>query len=131
MKLIRKLDNNLFTALVVFLTSLVCFGATSFMLISSYIHIPLGFLLSGGIITVLYIASYLLVRLDEKRGSSIFSIISIIMRLVVLLVSLTIVMLMYYRWNIKLFNVFVFVGIYTFGTVVYMLATMLRKNGKE
>ena len=131
MKLIKKLDNNLFTALVVLLISLVCFGATSFLLTGSYIDIPLGFLLSGGIITVLYIASYLLVRLDIKRGSSVFSIISIIMRLVVLLVSLTLVMLMYYRWNIKLFNVFVFVGVYTLGIIIFMLATMFRKNGKE
>ena len=131
MKLFQKLDNNLFTAIAILLSSLVAFGITSFLLTGDYCDIPFGFLFAGGIISLLHIASSFLVKIDIKRGSSVFSILSVVMRLVVLITALLIDTLMYYRWNIKLFNVFVFVGVYTYSVIIFMLVTILRKNRKE
>ena len=131
MKFLSKLDNQLLTAVIVLIVSLLGFAATGFLIPSSYQHIPFGFLLSGGIISVIYVISSILERVDVKRGSTTFSIIAIIMRLVVLLTSLALVGLMYYKWNIKLFNIFVFVGMYTAGVGVHMLVTVFRKPRKE
>ncbi len=131
MKLLQKLDNNLFTAIAILLSSLVAFGITSFLLAGDYRDIPFGFLFAGGIISLLHITSSFLVKIDIKRGSSVFSILSVVMRLVALITALLIDTLMYYRWNIKLFNVFVFIGVYTFSVIIFMIVTILRKNRKE
>lgn len=131
MNFLKKLDNSLLTAVIVLTTSIIGFAASSFLITSSNKDIPFGFLLSGGTIALLHVVSSLLVRIDVKRGSSIFSIISIAMRLVVLLTSMIIIMLMSYRWNLKLFNIFVFIGVYTFSVIIYMLTFIFRKNRKE
>ena len=130
MKLLKKLDNELLTAVVVFITSVLGFAITSF-LIPTHIDIPLGFILSGGIIALIYALSSLLRKIDERKGTYIFSIITVSLRLVVTLTALLLLILMYYKWNIKLFNVFVFVGIYTFGIIAYMITFIISKNRKE
>ena len=129
MKLLRKLDNELLTAILVLLISLVGFAITSF-LIPTQLDIPLGFVLSGGIIAIIYLLSFLFKRIDEKRGSTIFSMISIGLRLILTLTALLLLVLMYYRWNIKLFNVFVFVGVYTGGIIIYMITYIVNKKGE-
>ena len=130
MKLLKKLDNEILTAIIVFLCAVIGFTATSF-LIPTYIDIPLGFVLSGGIIAFIYVLSSLFKKIDERRGSTTFSIISISLRMVLTITSLLLLALMYYRWNIKLFNVFVFVGVYTLGIIVYMITYITNKNRKE
>lgn len=130
MKLLKKLDNEILTAIIVFLCAVIGFATTSF-LIPTYIDIPLGFVLSGGIIAFIYVLSSLFKKIDERRGSTTFSIISISLRMVLTITSLLLLALMYYRWNIKLFNVFVFVGVYTLGIIVYMITYITNKNRKE
>ena len=131
MKFLSKLDNHLLTALIVLLASLLGFAVTGYLIPSCYAHIPYGFLLSGGIIGVTYVITSVFEHIDIKRGSSVFSILAMIIRLVVLLTSLALVALMYYKWNMKLFNIFVFVGMYTLGVGVHMLVTIFRKPRKE
>lgn len=131
MKLIQKLDNNLLTGIIVLLVSLLGFAITGYLLTGVHKDIPLGFVFAGGVISLLHVISSILLRIDEKRGSSVFSIISIMMRLMVLLAVLIVVVLMSYRWNLVLFNIFVFVGVYTLSVIVYMLMFVLRKNRKE
>ena len=130
MKLLQKLDNELLTAILVFLASLLGFAVTSF-LIPTHIDIPLGFILSGGIIAFIYVLSSIFRRIDERRGTTTFSIIGISLRLVLTISALLLIVLMYYRWNIKLFNVFVFVGVYSLGIIIYMITYIKNKNRKE
>ena len=130
MKLLKKLDNELLTALLVFITAILGFAVTSF-LISTHVDIPLGFVLSGGIIAFIYVLSSILKSIDERRGSSVFSIIAIILRSVLTLTSLLLLALMYYKWDIKLFNIFVFVGMYSFGIIIYMIIYIVSKKGVE
>ena len=119
MNFIKKLDRNLITAMVTSVIALVGFACSSFLISTDLKDIPLGFLLSGGVIALVYVLSYLLVRIDIKRGSTVFSIISLGVRLVVILTTLLLLAFMYYRWDIKLFNIFVFVGVYTASIITF------------
>ena len=130
MKFLKKLDSLLLTSLIVVVVTLIGFVSTSFLLASKYIDIPLGFLLSGGVIASIYALSHYLVSVDKRRGSATFSIIAITLRLVIVMIVLVFMFLLYYKWNIKLFNVFVFIGTYTFAVIVFGLINVFNK-GKE
>ena len=131
MKLIKKLGNNLFTALIVLSIALIGFASSAFLISSDLMHIPFGFLLSGGVIAFIHVISHFLVRLDERRGSAALTIVAIIIRFVVLVTTLILLGLMYYRWEIKYFNIFVFVGMYTVGIIALCVAYIVNKEGKE
>ena len=131
MKLIKKLGNNLFTALVVLVVAVIGFASSAFLISSNLMHIPFGFLLSGGIIAFIHVISHFLVKLDEKRGSAALTILAIIIRFVVLVTTIILLGLMYYRWEIKYFNIFVFVGMYTVGIIALCVAYIVNKEGKE
>ena len=131
MKLLGKLDNNLLTGIITLTLSLVIFACTSFLVLTPYKDIPFGFLLSGGIVSIVYVASSFLTRLDEGKQSSVGSLISIIVRFVIFVASVILLAFMYYRWDIKLFNIFTFIGVYTFSTLTFVLLFVIRKNRKE
>ena len=127
MTFLKKLDNDLLTTFVVLGVSLIGFCSTAFLISSSYIDIPLGFLLSGGILAFIHVLSFFLKRLDVKKETTVFTITAISLRLVLLIVSLMLITFMYYRWGIQLFNVFVFVGMYTASIIIYMLTYIFIK----
>ena len=93
--------------------------------------IPFGFLLAGGFIAVVHVISYLFSVIDRKRATATFTIIAMALRLVLLLLALIFIALLNYEWNIKLFNMFVFVGMYTLGIIVLALTFIFDKDGKE
>jgi len=130
MKFLKKLDSQLLTSLIVGIASIIGFASTSFLLNSTDKDISLGFLLSGGVIASIYALSHYLLVLDKRRGTATFSIVAITLRLVLVMVALVLMFLLYYKWNIKLFNVFVFIGVYTFAVMVFGLINILNK-GKE
>ncbi len=130
MKLLRKLDSHLLTALIVFMTGVVGFAVTSFLLNTKYLDIPLGFILFSGIVALIYVLSHLLLAIDRRRGTATFSIIAITLRLVVMAVVLLMFFLLYYRWNVKLFNIFVLIGMYSVGVITFLLINLFNE-GKE
>ena len=131
MKFLRKLDNNLLTAIIVGVATLIAFAVTSFLISTSLQDIPFGILLSGGILATTYVISSFLVKLDEGKDTWIGNLASIVLKFVASVTSLLIFGLMYYRWNIKLFNIFTFVGVYTLGTIVFILLFVIKKDRKE
>ena len=131
MSFLKKLDHNLWTALIVTLVAILGFLSSCFLISSNYQDIPFGFLLSGGIIALIYVGCYFFNLIDKRKGTTIFTIISMSFRLVVLLVSLILIFFMYYRWNIKLFNVFVFIGVYSLSIILLCISFVFRKIGKE
>lgn len=131
MKFLKKLEHNLFAAIAVIAVSLIGFLASCFLISGDYQDIPFGFLLSGGIVSTTYLLSYFLIKIDTRRGSTIFSMIAMAVRFVILIASMLLIVLMYYRWGIKLFNVFVFVGVYTLGIIVLCISYLVNKDGKE
>ena len=128
MSKLLKLEVNLLTSIIVFVVSLIGFAATSFLLTGENIHIPLGFLYSGGVISLIYLLTHFFVKIDEKRESSIFSIISISVRLVFVIVAALMAALMFYRWELKLFNIFVLVGVYTFGVLTFIILHIIKRK---
>lgn len=128
MKLLRKLGHNLVTAFAILIISIIGFACSAFLIPTELKSIPYGFLLAGGILALIHIISHLLTVIDVRRGSSIFTIISMIVRLTLTLASLLLICFMYYRWNIKLFNVFVFVGVYTAGIIILCLSFIFLKE---
>ena len=131
MKFLRKLDNNLLAALIVYFVSILGFACSSFLISTSLIDIPLGFLFSGGVIGSLYLLTFFFGKLDERTGRNIFGIISIGVRLFVIIGVMILIAFMYYRWEIKIFNLFVFIGIYSLGVISFVLLHLLNKEGKE
>ena len=130
MKSLKKLDRNLLTAIIVVGISLVGFVSSCFLISSELQDIPFGFLFAGGVIAAVHVISFAFNKIDERRASATFTIIAMALRLVIMLAMLIIIALMNYRWNIKLFNIFVFVGVYLVGIVVLCLTFIFDKSAK-
>ena len=128
MNFFKNLAPSLLTAIIVLAVSLVGFASTSFLLTTQYLDVPLGMVFSGGIIAFLYASSYFMIRKDEKDQTHIWSIVSVATRLAVELGVLLVMVLMYYKWNIKLFNVFTFVGVYTVGVIVFSITSARKRK---
>ena len=133
MNKIRKLENNLLAAIAVYAISVLGFAVSSFLLFINKNHqdVPLGFLFAGAVIGTLYLVSHFLILEDEKKESSARSITSVGMRLFIIIGVLILLAFMNYRWNIHLFNIFVFIAVYTFGTIIFVLSFILFKERKE
>ena len=130
MSLIKKLGTNLFTALCVLTISTIVFAATSFLINTDYQDIPFGFLLSGALVALSYFVTHILLRIDEKHKNNISALIAVIAKFIIDVTSLLMLGFMYYRWDIKLFNIFTYVGVFTFGTIIYALSHVISKKGE-
>lgn len=128
---LRKLERNLLTSIIVAIVSILGFIASSFLIYSESKDIPLGFLLSGGVIGGLYLITHLLTSKDDEKSSNVRSIISIIIRFVVLVATVILLGFAYYVWDFKYFNVFVFFGVYTFGVIFFVTSHIFLKERKE
>ena len=128
MNKLRKLDRNLLTSFIVYGVSLLGFIASSFLLLGTYKDIPLGFLFSGVIIGSLYLLSFFFNKLDLRSGGMKWGIIFITIRLVLVIGVIILLAFMNYRWEVKIFNLFVFVGIYTVGVLSFVLLNLFNKN---
>ena len=128
---LRKLERNLLTSIIVAIVSILGFIASSFLIYSESKDIPLGFLLSGGVIGGLYLVAHLLTSKDDEKSSNVRSIISIIIRFVVLVATVILLGFAYYVWDFKYFNVFVFFGVYTFGVIFFATSHIFLKERKE
>ena len=131
MNFLKKLDHNLMTAIVLAGVGLLGFLASCFLISTELQDIPFGFLLAGGFIGVVHVISYLFTLADKRRGTATFTIIAMALRLALLLLALILIALMNYVWGIKLFNFFVFVGMYTLGIIVLALTFIFDKDGKD
>ena len=131
MNILRKLERNLLTSIIVAIVSILGFIASSFLIYSESKDIPLGFLLSGGVIGGLYLIAHLLTSKDDEKSSNVRSIISIIIRFVVLVATVILLGFAYYVWDFKYFNVFGFFGIDTFGVIFFVTSHIFLKERKE
>ena len=128
MKLFRSLNNSLKTGIITMLVALVGFLGTLFLLFNGHKDIPLGIALGGVVIGGLNILSGLLEKKDEAKASSIRTFIAIGLRLAVIVVMMIIIALMYYRWDLPLFNIFAFVGVYTVSVIVLVVLFLKERR---
>ena len=128
MKLFRSLNNSLKTGILTMLVALVGFLGTLFLLFNDYKDIPLGIALGGVVIGGLNILTGLLEKKDEAKSSNIRTLVMIGLRLVVMVAVMIVIALMYYRWDLPLFNIFAFVGVYTVSIIILVVIFLLERR---
>ena len=128
MRFFLSKNNSIKTAIITYLITLVGFCSTIFLFFIGMMDVPLGILLGGGVFGSLALISGLVEKKDEERDAPIYSIILIGLRFLLLVALTIIIALMYYRWNLKIFNVFAFVGAYLTSTVAMIIVYLVFKK---
>lgn len=65
---------------------------------------------------------------DSEKGTPYWTISFITIKLTVLVAVSLIIGFMYYRWNMKYFNIFSFVGMYTVATINMVVVYIIDKK---
>ena len=128
MKAIFQIERNLRVALFVALLTLVAIISSIYCFFINFMEVPLGFALGGVVVSSLYLLGHFLYQIDVKNGEVKYSILMVGIRNIILISSIIIFALMYYRWGIKLFNIFAYIGIYTGGVIIYVVDHLVVKN---
>ena len=128
MRFFQEANNSIKTAIITYAFTLVGFISTIFLFFIEMMDIPLGILLGGGVFGSLALVSGLVEKKDEERTTPIYSIILIALRFLLLVALTIIIALMYYRWNLKIFNVFAFVGSYLASTIAMIVVYLIFKK---
>ena len=128
MKLFKNLSNSYKIAILTFLAGLFGFLITCFLIVENrLIGIPYGFLFSGTVIALLNLLTGLFERVDDKNELATYTLISIIARFMVIVGIMVLLALMNYRWGVKIFNLFVFVGMYTL-SMIFTIITFMKER---
>ena len=128
MKLFKNLSNSYKIAILTFLAGLFGFLITCFLIVENrLIGIPYGFLFSGTVIALLNSLTGLFERVDDKNELATYTLISIIARFMVIVGIMVLLALMNYRWGVKIFNLFVFVGMYTL-SMIFTIITFMKER---
>lgn len=128
MKLFKNLSNSYKIAILTFFAGLFGFLITCFLIVENrLIGIPYGFLFSGTVIALLNFVTGLFEKLDTKKESATLTLLSIIIRFVFTVAVMVILALMNYRWGIKIFNLFIFVGMYTL-SMIFTIVTFMKER---
>ena len=128
MKLFKNLSNSYKIAILTFLAGLFGFLITCFLIVENrLIGIPYGFLFSGIVIALLNLLTGLFEHVDDKNELATYTLISIIARFMVIVGIMVLLALMNYRWGVKIFNLFVFVGMYTL-SMIFTIITFMKER---
>ena len=127
-KLLDKYPHSLVTACLTFAVTILATLITLFCFFNGHKDIPLGFILGGVVSTILCLLSALAEKQDDKKEGTTFSIIVIILRMVLLVAVTLIIAFMYYRWNLPIFNIFSFVGMYTGSIIIMVIVHLISKK---
>lgn len=125
--IVKKADIHIKAALLIAFVSLVGFVATLYCFFTSYMELPLGILLAGAIMFLLHFVTHELVVLDVRRGSAKFTITAIIIHNVIAVASLVLLGMLYYYWQIRLFNIFAYVAVYTIDIIIFAVLHIKEK----
>ena len=115
--------------LFTFVVTLIGFLATSFLIfMNSLIEVPLGIALGGTFFGSLSLISGLMEEKDDKEKTNKFSIIIIILRFLLSIALIVGVALLYYLADIKVFNLFAVVAMYTVNVIITIVIYLINKN---
>ena len=132
MKFLSKIERNLRVALLVGVITVVAIIASSYCFVTKFYEIPLGFALGGAVVSALYLVGHFLYQIDVKNGEVKYSILMIGIRNFILIGSIIVLGLMYYRWDIKYFNLFAYMASIQVESSSLLLTTLFIKiNRKE
>ena len=127
MKLFKSLNNFIKTAIVTYIVTLLALFATTFLFLQGMMDIPLGILLGGFACGSINLASGLLEKKDDEERNAKYSIIFIIIRFVLFLGLTVLIALMYYLWDLKIFNLFAFIGAYSVSIIILIIIHLIYK----
>ena len=127
MNYFKRANNSIKTAFLTYALTLVGLLATIFLFFYERMDIPLGILLGGVFCGTLSLVTGLLENLDEREATAKYTIIMIVSRFILLIAITVILSLMYYQWNVKIFNVFSFVGTYLVSTIILVVTYLIYK----
>lgn len=127
MNYFKKANNSIKTALATYAITLLALLATIFLFFQGMMDIPLGILLGGFVCGSINLASGLLEKKDDEEKSTKYSIVFIIIRFVLFLGLTVLIALMYYLWDLKIFNLFAFIGAYTVSIIILIIIHLIYK----
>ena len=127
----RKLSIPFRTSIIVTLVMVVGFCASCWLIPTGYRGIPFGFLIAGGVNAALYALSGFFLIIDDKKHSSTFSIIAVIVRNVILVGTMIAMAFIDKIFGFQFYNLYVFVGVYTAGIIAYIIFNLVESKKEK
>lgn len=124
----KNLGKNMKVALLVYLISLLGFLASIFAFFFGRMDVPLGILLGGVVIGSLHLLSDKAENKDANLGGIKYTLIMLIVRLSLIVAVSVIIALMYFRWDLKIFNIIAFIGVYTVSVIFTVTINLIDKR---
>ena len=128
MKKIKALNVHLKISIVTLILTGIVVAICSFCFVNGHESIPLGFLLGGGVGAFVYFLQYLADLLDRNNEAMTFAIITLIVRFLLFAAILIVVIFLYYKQGMKIFNVFAYVGGFLLSVVVHAVTLLVTKE---
>ena len=128
MKLFTSLNASLKIAILTYIFAIFGFLVTLFLLFNGHQDIPLGVIFAGGVIGTVNLFAGLAEHYYQNKEGAIISIILIGIRTFVILGVMILIALMYYRWNMPLFNIFAYVAIYTISIILTVIVNLKERK---
>lgn len=127
LKRLKNLNQHYQTAIISISLGILLIAITSFLFFIGWMEIPLGFLIGLLIGALSYIALGIVDHQGNKKVT-LYTILIISIRLVVLATFLFLVGYLYYFQNIRIFNIFSVVGGYLFTTITSIIVNLINKG---
>lgn len=128
MKFFAQIERNLRVSIFVAFFTVLAIVSSIYCYFINLMEVPLGFALGGIVVSLLYLAGHFMYLLDVRNGTAKFSILMVGIRNFVLIGLMILLAFLYYVWDIKLFNLFAFIGIYTAGVIIFVLDHVIFKS---
>ena len=124
-----KLSGSVKIALLMYALAVLSFALLIPFFFFQMMDIPLGAFLGGTISGTMYLLSSLAEASDAKKGNATLTIMMQGMRFIVVAGVMVVISLMYFKWDMKIFNPFAYIALYTVSVVVNVIV-MLRERNK-
>lgn len=131
MKFLEKYTNSTKVAFYIVLVSACVFILMIPCFFFSLKDIPLGVLLGGVTISLTYSLEGIAEKSDNKRGTFVFTIVTIAVKLLITAGILVVICFMYYRWGLPIFNPFAYVGIYTLALIINIIVHIKERKARQ
>ena len=125
---LKKVDIHIKAAILIAFIAIIGFAATIYCFFTNYMELPLGILLGGAVMFVLHFITHELVVLDTRKGSAKFTVTAIIIHNVIAIASIVLLGMLYYYWQIIIFNLFAYVGVYTLDVILFAMLHIKDKS---
>lgn len=128
MKKFKALNVHLKISILTLAVTGIVVAICSFCFVNGHETIPFGFLLGGGVGAFVYFLQYIADLLDKNNEEMTFAIIALIVRFLIFAAILIVVIFLYYKQGLKIFDVFAYVGGFLLSVVVHVVTLLVTKE---